>query len=338
MGRLHGDPAPASRPRRSRRGSSSGHAPSCQALAPCMHALLTLENLSAPAPTPNPTDSLQMAPVHEGCLLVRCGRKFGIPAISVVLGASYFQRLLVRGENRGRAKEKGRRRCKEVRRCVAQATCRGGGSRVVCCHIGVASCGQPATCHSREPLPLPPVPVATPRPHVPAGSLQRLLPPLQHGDSALEDRAERGAVVVGSTARRHSSWVPVAASACCHSVALLPLLLVPVPRELMRGLALTPRRPPSFIPHPPFPPVLLVPGDAAPRDQERAHPPVGLRDVRVHRAEGLGPGAAHGLAVRHAERRSGEARAVLAGGWAGVLPRSPARTVHAARDVLAGCE
>ncbi|KAL6771109.1 hypothetical protein ACKKBF_B33950 [Auxenochlorella protothecoides x Auxenochlorella symbiontica] len=39
-------------------------------------------------------DALHMAPVHEDCLMVCCARKFGIPAISVVLGASYFQRLL----------------------------------------------------------------------------------------------------------------------------------------------------------------------------------------------------------------------------------------------------
>ncbi|KAK2078552.1 hypothetical protein QBZ16_003392 [Prototheca wickerhamii] len=43
-----------------------------------------------------PPDPIRIVPVHECCCMVSCARKFGIPATAVVLGATYFQRLLSR--------------------------------------------------------------------------------------------------------------------------------------------------------------------------------------------------------------------------------------------------
>lgn len=46
-------------------------------------------------PPRRPADGVSLVPVHQDCLMVQHARQFGIPAVSLVLGASYFQRLLV---------------------------------------------------------------------------------------------------------------------------------------------------------------------------------------------------------------------------------------------------
>lgn len=47
-------------------------------------------------PTLPASDGLVLIPVHEDCHVLQALRCFNLPAVAVVLGASYFQRMLVR--------------------------------------------------------------------------------------------------------------------------------------------------------------------------------------------------------------------------------------------------